>query len=335
MTVLKKIILSSLLLNIILTFNIFGDDYFELYQKGLELMEEEKYEKALEKFKKSIVANNSFGYSYMFAGWLLYEKLEKPEEALLYLEKAQILMPQEPIILVYFGLAYSKLEKWELVLDYFQRAIEQYKEIQQDIPDWIYNFIASVYLYNLDPQNLDLAITFLNKTINKVNNQELIQAAFRMLAHAYLLKEDYQKAYDYAELCSEDYWIRQQILDENINTTLHDAVANGNLALAAELVKRGADINYQEDLYGNSCLHLSVIYRNQEMLDFILSLKPDLNLKTKMGYTALMLAVFNNSVEAVRALLEAGAWIDARDNNGFNVCRLLQSCSYRENPAWV
>lgn len=57
----------------------------------------------------------------------------------------------------------------------------------------------------------------------------------------------------------------------------------------------------------NRLIHMAAIHNNKRILDIILTLKPNLDVKNKDGDTALHLAVKNNNILAIIKLIDAGA----------------------------
>lgn len=98
-------------------------------------------------------------------------------------------------------------------------------------------------------------------------------------------------------------------LDESGRTGLQIAATNGNLQIAAILIKAGANVNRKDGL-GNTALH-DAIERNQvEMAELLIDIGADLNSENRNGMTPLMVAAREGNAVLVRKLIEKGA--DAR-----------------------
>lgn len=137
-------------------------------------------------------------------------------------------------------------------------------------------------------------------------------------------------------------------------TPLHDACKNGSLDKVKVLLKRGANVNIQ-DCSGDTPAHVAVSYgypsvlrqliwyganinlqncegltplhmapysesRNLEVVDVLLESDADVDLSSNLGDTALHRAIFRSfnhrPNKIYESLLQKGALIDARDNNG-------------------
>lgn len=87
------------------------------------------------------------------------------------------------------------------------------------------------------------------------------------------------------------------------------------------LVKAGADINYADGQTGLTPLMLSLWAPNNEaVVDQLLRTGADVNLKDRMGFTPLMLAVLQNSDSVIEKLLAAGSEVDViNPSNGISL----------------
>ena len=103
--------------------------------------------------------------------------------------------------------------------------------------------------------------------------------------------------------------------DDKCNSALHYAAANGNIAMARLLLQKGADIN-AKGAKGTTPLMFAAGYNRDEMVTFLISNGACLTLSNEEGNTALMFATFPDeaSLQSVISLLNAGAFIDSRDN---------------------
>ncbi|XP_033217235.1 ankyrin-1-like [Belonocnema kinseyi] len=108
--------------------------------------------------------------------------------------------------------------------------------------------------------------------------------------------------------------------DVNINvpleeccTLLHIAVKNGQIWIAEELLKRGANPN-GIDIRGRTPLHTSVLSNFTEVVAFFIKYKVDLEARDEDGKTALHLAA-DGREHIVKLLLDAGANINSTSRN--------------------
>ncbi|XP_076310979.1 B-cell lymphoma 3 protein-like [Tachypleus tridentatus] len=98
-------------------------------------------------------------------------------------------------------------------------------------------------------------------------------------------------------------------------TPLHLAIVVGNQHIVEILLEEGACPKSQ-DRYGNTSLHLAVKYNRLECLHILLKYKQvqDIrNLRNYDGYSALHLAVTNNSSTSIKYLVKACCDIDVKD----------------------
>ena len=102
-------------------------------------------------------------------------------------------------------------------------------------------------------------------------------------------------------------------LDERECTPLHIAISEGNLDAVRLLVEAGADIHLND---GYTMLHWAAQIRNDEILRYLLrqGMREELNALDEEGYSPLFYA--SNDIRKVRLLIEAGADIHLRDEDG-------------------
>lgn len=91
-----------------------------------------------------------------------------------------------------------------------------------------------------------------------------------------------------------------------------------HLNIVKLLFERGADINYQSDDRGYTPLMDAVQQGDAQLMDFLLLHGAKLDLQSKDGQTALVLAVGSNDEYAVTQLLKKGANPDLSDKLGLN-----------------
>jgi uncharacterized protein len=95
-------------------------------------------------------------------------------------------------------------------------------------------------------------------------------------------------------------------VDDNGRTGLQIAATNGNLQIAAILIKAGANVNRKDGL-GNTALHAAIERNQVEMAELLIDIGADLNSENKNGMTPLMIAAREGNAVLVRALLAKGA----------------------------
>ena len=78
-------------------------------------------------------------------------------------------------------------------------------------------------------------------------------------------------------------------VDDSGRTGLQIAAGNGNLQIAAILIKAGANVN-QKDRLGNTALHVATERNQTEMAELLIDVGTDLNSENKNGMTPLMMA---------------------------------------------
>jgi len=102
---------------------------------------------------------------------------------------------------------------------------------------------------------------------------------------------------------------------ERYNTT-NIAIRSGHINIAAMLIDKGADINTISGDRGNTSLMDAAAEADIEILTKLLDAGAELNLKSKSGQTALVLAVGRHAEDAAIALISAGADINIKDDLG-------------------
>jgi ankyrin repeat protein len=95
---------------------------------------------------------------------------------------------------------------------------------------------------------------------------------------------------------------------------LHELVRENKVDDIQEAIEKGADINVQDE-EGNTPLILALDEEevNDETIECLLDCNPDVTMADKEGTTPLHLAALNNKIKFIKALIERGANINARD----------------------
>jgi len=95
-------------------------------------------------------------------------------------------------------------------------------------------------------------------------------------------------------------------VDDEGRSGLQIAAINGNLQIAAILIKAGASLD-QKDKLGNTALHLAVDRNQVEMAQLLIDVGAALDADNRNGMTPLMLAASRGNAAIVQALLAKGA----------------------------
>ena len=112
------------------------------------------------------------------------------------------------------------------------------------------------------------------------------------------------------------------------STPLMIAAVNDKLQAVKYLLKQGADRSLQHN-DGWNVLHFASEGGNPEVIELMLSHVPSIDSRTKEGSTPLMIAAYNDKLQAVKCLLKQGADPSLQDNRGWN---LLHFASQGGNP---
>jgi hypothetical protein len=131
------------------------------------------------------------------------------------------------------------------------------------------------------------------------------------------------------ESCSPDkYYTVEDLFTGSITTNgnstriqdkeIYFGIKNGSIASLVKYINEINDVNRLIIYQGNKyrLLHLVSQFFNEELMDAILAMKPQLDLKDGFGNTALHVAVKENNYYAVEKLLDAGASKDLKNTNG-------------------
>ncbi|MDR2701366.1 MAG: ankyrin repeat domain-containing protein [Spirochaetaceae bacterium] len=97
---------------------------------------------------------------------------------------------------------------------------------------------------------------------------------------------------------------------------LNLAARKGNLEVVRFLIASGAQLNLQADDRGTSALIDSVMGKYYDLADELIRTGADVNIKSKDGQTALIVAVGTGDEKIVEVLLKAGADADISDSLG-------------------
>jgi len=95
-------------------------------------------------------------------------------------------------------------------------------------------------------------------------------------------------------------------VDDQGRTGLQIAATNGNLQIAAILIKAGANLDLKDKL-GNTALHLASDRNQVEMAQLLIDVGASLDADNRNGMTPLMVAASRGNAAIVQALLAKGA----------------------------
>jgi uncharacterized protein len=106
-----------------------------------------------------------------------------------------------------------------------------------------------------------------------------------------------------------------QTEEDTQRTGLHTAAINGNLQIAAILIKAGARIDARDNL-GNTPLIYAADHDHLDMAKLFIDVGAQVDAENKNGMTPLMIAAKDGEVEMVRTLLARGANPNKSDYTG-------------------
>ena len=85
-------------------------------------------------------------------------------------------------------------------------------------------------------------------------------------------------------------------------TPLHDTAKYGRTAIACLLIDHGAELEAQDDTYGNTPLILASLYGNKDIVEMLLKAGADVQAINKEGKNALSYARLYSHSEIVKLL---------------------------------
>jgi len=96
-------------------------------------------------------------------------------------------------------------------------------------------------------------------------------------------------------------------LTEKANSDLKFYAQTGNIANAADCLKKGANINFASENNKSTALHRAAEFSQGEMIHFLLDNGAAIDLQCAQGQTALAIAATKDSIDIVKLLLDHGA----------------------------
>jgi uncharacterized protein len=103
--------------------------------------------------------------------------------------------------------------------------------------------------------------------------------------------------------------------EDTQRTGLHTSAINGNLQIAAILIKAGARVDARDNL-GNTPLIYAADHGHLELAKLLIDVGAQIDAENKNGMTSLMVAAKGGEVEMVRTLLARGANPNKSDYTG-------------------
>jgi ankyrin repeat protein len=143
-----------------------------------------------------------------------------------------------------------------------------------------------------------------------------------------ILALDGEEVNDETIECLLNYNPNVTIANEDGTTPLHLAVLRNSIKFIKALIERGAGINVQDE-EGNIPLILALEEEEveDETIEYLIDCNSKVMIANKDGTTPLHAAVFRNNIKFIKALIERGADINARDE--FQATPLLRVLDLR------
>jgi hypothetical protein len=138
-----------------------------------------------------------------------------------------------------------------------------------------------------------------------------------------LVKNCYTDSCDNTETLTFNNIVGKSLTEEKGYTAYDDskvahAVINGDINYVKEYIRKykQVDNNLTHDNNGNRLLHKAAESKHNNIMDLLLALKPDINVKNTKGHTPLHIAVINDNYDHVETLIKLGAEIKVVDIDG-------------------
>lgn len=109
-----------------------------------------------------------------------------------------------------------------------------------------------------------------------------------------------------------------QTYSQTANDKLFESIKKGDVKLAAEALKEGADVNLTDKSNSMPVLMLTITFGQIETAKLLIEKGADVNITDAKGNTPLLIACANNRVEIIKPLLEKGADPDKENSNRHN-----------------
>ena len=138
-----------------------------------------------------------------------------------------------------------------------------------------------------------------------------------------LVKNCFTDSCDNTETLSFDNIVGKSLLEERGYTAFDDskvskAIENGDINFVKDYIRKykHVDNNLTHNNYGNRLLHESSKHNHAEIMELLLALKPDINIKNVKGHTPLHMAVKHDNYNNAETLIKLGAEIKVVDIDG-------------------
>lgn len=96
-------------------------------------------------------------------------------------------------------------------------------------------------------------------------------------------------------------------MQDNLEQYFLPAVSRNEIETVRDLISEGVNINYQEPKNEMDALSIAAFNENKEMMILLICSGIDVNLKNRLGVTALHTAILSNNIELVNLILSSGA----------------------------
>lgn len=165
---------------------------------------------------------------------------------------------------------------------------------------------------------------FITEEVKKNNNHKSLEAAkSRILEMGFEFSiRDLVEVISEGETVAAEQFLKagfsSDSCDKNGVSLLNISIRNGHVKIASILIDSGADINSVSGDRGNTPIMDAAAKDLIEILTKLIWAGAELNLKSKSGQTALILAIGRQAEDAALALIESGADIDIKDDLGMS-----------------
>jgi tetratricopeptide (TPR) repeat protein len=178
----------------LITVNVKALDQSDVYHnQGWEQVNAGNFNKAEELFRKAVELNSDNGNFKRSLGWLLYDRLNRPSDALNYLIKASQLIPDDTNTQLDLALTYDKLKKFEQSVATFDKALVLFKQQNKKPPVWVYLSSGSSCIWGVKPADNKKAKGYLLKVIESDYDAASKKTAYDWLSFAQLELKQYDE----------------------------------------------------------------------------------------------------------------------------------------------
>ena len=105
-------------------------------------------------------------------------------------------------------------------------------------------------------------------------------------------------------------------IDQEAKISIHRAAWEGDINAVEQSLINGKDVNSKDDLYGDTPLLWAAGFGNKEVVKMLIEKGADVNSKTDEGWTSLHYATGGNYREIAELLIAKGADLNAKNSNG-------------------